>query len=282
MADLAPFQTCLDLTEGDPLPLPEKLAGVYGTLRVRKPAGRPLVIANFVTTLDGVISLKLPGLAGGEPISGGNAHDAMVMGLLRAVADVAIIGAGSLRAGPNSRVTAEYVFPPLAEEFRALRAALGRPPSPLNVVVTARGAVDRQHPIFTSGEVRVLVLSTDLGLAELRRHDWPEWVTLESIGAGDSLDPAAILQAAMAHQSPCEIVLSEGGPGLTGDLLAANLLDELFLTLAPQIAGRHQSERPGLAAGHEFAPHDSRWGELTSVKRAGHHLFLRYSFRRPE
>jgi riboflavin biosynthesis pyrimidine reductase len=63
------------------------------------------------------------------------------------------------------------------------------------------------------------------------------------------------------------------------DFLAEQCLDELYLTLAPQIAGRDGSiERPGLVAGKSFAPEHPLWGTLTGVKRGGNHLFLRYAF----
>ena len=74
-----------------------------------------------------------------------------------------------------------------------------------------------------------------------------------------------------------------GGPQLLGDFFAEGLLDELFLTLAPQIAGRDTStERPGLVTGQRFAPEHPLWGTLVSVKRAGSHLFLRYAFEAKE
>ncbi len=70
---------------------------------------------------------------------------------------------------------------------------------------------------------------------------------------------------------------------LMGNFFAERRLHELFITLAPQIAGRAGSlERPGLVSGKRFAPDDPRWGTLVSVKRAGDHLFLRYSFSRPD
>ena len=60
---------------------------------------------------------------------------------------------------------------------------------------------------------------------------------------------------------------------------ALKRLDELFLTLAPQVAGRDASaERPGLVEGRIFAPDTPVWGELVEVRRAGEHLFLRYAF----
>ena len=64
-----------------------------------------------------------------------------------------------------------------------------------------------------------------------------------------------------------------------GDFLAEKQLDELFLTLAPQIAGRDDiTARPGLVAGKIFAPQQAVWGTLSSIKQGGSHLFLRYSF----
>jgi riboflavin biosynthesis pyrimidine reductase len=75
------------------------------------------------------------------------------------------------------------------------------------------------------------------------------------------------------------VVLVEGGPHLMGDFFAEGLLDELFLTLAPQVAGRDgHSERPGFVSGKTFAPDKPLWGTLVSAKRGGSHLFLRYSF----
>ena len=75
------------------------------------------------------------------------------------------------------------------------------------------------------------------------------------------------------------VILVEGGPQLIGDFFAERCLDELFLTLAPQVAGRDDtSERPGLVAGKRFAPEHPIWGTLVGVKRGGSHLFLRYAF----
>lgn len=77
-----------------------------------------------------------------------------------------------------------------------------------------------------------------------------------------------------------DLVLVEAGPRLIGDFLAEHVLPELFLTDAPQIAGRARSlERPGFVVDKLFAPQDPLWGELTEVRRAQRHLFLRYAFR---
>jgi len=87
---------------------------------------------------------------------------------------------------------------------------------------------------------------------------------------------------AQKEESDAEVVLLEGGSHLMGDFFAENLVDELFLTVSPLVAGRDGHERPGIVAGREFAPDAPIWAELLSVKRADSHLFLRYAFASPE
>ena len=74
-------------------------------------------------------------------------------------------------------------------------------------------------------------------------------------------------------------MLTEGGPRLLGQLIRDRLLDELFLTVAPVLAGRADTERPGLLAGLELLPgrRDPAW--LLSVRRGASYLFLRYRLR---
>ena len=101
MIPLTPLESLLDASVGEDSPLPRELTTLYGPLRFPPPKGRPHVIGNFVTTMDGVASLSAPGMSGGGPISGSNPHDRMVMGLLRSVADAVIVGVGTLRSVPN-------------------------------------------------------------------------------------------------------------------------------------------------------------------------------------
>src|SRR3989339_1904535 len=117
MTSLTPLESLLDRIDGDGIPLPPGLATLYGPLRFPLRKGRPYVIGNFVTTMDGVASLSAPGLAGGGPISGSNPHDRMVLGLLGSVADAVIVGAGTLRSVPNPLWTAEYIYPPLSDSY---------------------------------------------------------------------------------------------------------------------------------------------------------------------
>jgi riboflavin biosynthesis pyrimidine reductase len=277
MSALAPFASLYEAAGGETIPLPASLAEVYGSLRLPTPPGRPFVFANFVNSLDGVVSLNLPGQAGGGEISGYNRHDAFLMGLLRAVADAVVVGAGTLRAVPQHLWTPDYIYPPLADEFRRLRRALGKPEAPLNVIVTASGVVDPRLPVFRTGAVPVLLVTTAAGAEQLRARDLPT-VEVVSVTNAERVSARGLLAVLRARQANGAILV-EGGPHLLGDFLAEKCLDELFLTLAPQVAGRQESdERPGMVAGREFAPGSPLWGDLLDVRRAGSHLFLRYGF----
>jgi riboflavin biosynthesis pyrimidine reductase len=282
MSELTPLQTLFDMEDGRDLPLPESLAALYGRIAFPSHPGRPFLLGNFVTTLDGVVSLNEAGHAGGGDISGFNRHDQMVMGLLRAVADAVIVGAGTLRSVPKHRWTAQYIYPPLGEVYQQLRMSLGKPAPPLNVIVTAHGEVDLHLPVFQAGEVPVLLITSTQGAERIRTQHLPAGVELQAIEGAGRLSAQDILQA-VSNVSQCEMILVEGGPQLMGDFFAEGLLDELFLTLAPQVAGRDgQIERPGLVAGKRFAPEHPLWGTLKGVKRAGSHLFLRYAFEAKE
>lgn len=273
-----PMDTLYGVERGERLPLSPALTALYGRLGFAPHPGRPYVVANFVTTLDGVVAFDIPGRPGGGDISGHNPHDRAVMGLLRAVADAIVVGAGTLRAEPRHIWTAEHIFPALAVEYAALRSALGKAEPPLNVLVTARGDLDLDLPIFQSGAVPVLLITTAEGERQLRARAVPATVRIAAVRERGSIGARAILEAVRAVR-PSDVILVEGGPHLLGDFLAARQLDEQFLTLAPQIAGRDAAnERPGLVMGTRFAPDTPLWGTLISVKRAGSHLFLRYAF----
>lgn len=277
---LTPLESLFDRQPGTDLPLPPELAAIYGQLRFPLQPERPYVFANFVTSLDGVVSLEAPGHAGGGDISGNNQHDHMIMGILRAVADAIIVGAGTLRKSPNHIWTAAHIYPSFSAFYQQFRHQLGKAAPPLNVIVTLEGNVNLNQPLFQSRDVPVLLITTMQGEQRLRQQTIPpstEIATLKQNEAG-ILSAQAILEVVRQAQ-PCNLILSEGGPRLLANFFAEHCLDELFLTLAPQVAGRDDTiERPGLVAGKLFAPEFPLWGSLISVKRETNHLFLRYAF----
>lgn len=282
MNALTPLESLFEVEHGQDVPLPSELASRFGRLQFPLHPHRPYVIGNFVTTLDGVVSLGEPGFSGGGEISGFNQHDKMVMGLLRAISDAVIVGAGTLRSVPHHLWTAEYIYPPLADAYRQLRVNLGKPEPPLNVIVTEHGNINLDLPVFRSGKVPALIVTTHDGLERIRVSNLPASVQVLAAHNTGPLSAHAILEA-VSHVRRSDVILVEGGPQLMGDFFAERYLHELFLTLAPQIAGRDDSiERPGLIAGKRFAPEHPLWGTLVGVKRGGSHLFLRYAFETKE
>jgi riboflavin biosynthesis pyrimidine reductase len=272
------LETLYEVQQGADLSLPSVLASLYGRLQFPIHSHRPYVIGNFVTTLDGVVALNDSAQSGGGEISGFNQQDRMVMGLLRAVADAVIVGAGTFRSARQHLWTAEHIYPALADEYQQLRSRLGKSGPPLNVIVTASGAIDMALPVFQSDEVPVLVVTTQEGAQRIREHALLRLVQVEAMQQAGSISACGVLEAVSTVRQS-DLILVEGGPRLMGDFFAERCLDELFLTLAPQLAGRDSSsERPGLVAGKRFAPEHQIWGTLVGVKRGGSHLFLRYAF----
>ena len=280
-APLPSLKTLFETQRGKLLLLPPRLAHLYGSLRMPSPQSRPHVFSNFVSTLDGVVSLNVPGHASGGDISGFSAQDRMVMGLLRAVADVVIIGSGTLEADRRHLWTAESVFPKLADDYRRLRQSLGKGEAPLNVVVTGSGKIDLSLPVFASGKVEALIITTAAGAKRLLKQRLPDTVEVRAAESGTGGITARNILDVAGRVCRGKQILVEGGPRLLGDFYAEQLIDEQFLTLAPQIAGRDESDHQlSLVMGKTFALADARWGTLIDVRRGGSHLFLRYSLPR--
>jgi riboflavin biosynthesis pyrimidine reductase len=255
--------------------LAERFAGGLAVTLLPK---RPTVIANFVSTLDGVVSLgpSEPSAGGGE-ISGFSESDRFMMALLRGLADVVVVGAGTVRVGIHHEWTARKVQPALASVFAAWRAEMGLAAMPTTIVVTASGNVDPAHEGLSAPDVPVIVATTPAGAARLKAQPLPANMRVEAVGSGDRVPAAAIVE--LVQRTGSRLALCEGGPHLFGELLNAHLIDELFLTMAPQVIGRDKdAQRLALVEGTSFGESQSRWSKLRAVRRAGDDLFLRYRF----
>jgi riboflavin biosynthesis pyrimidine reductase len=180
----------------------------------------PWVRANMVASIDGAATLK--GLSGGLSTD----EDRKLFHLLRGLADVILVGAGTVRAegyGP-ARPRAEWA---------GLRD--GRPPSPPIAVMTRTLDLDVSGPMFTEAprHARTMVLTTQAAPASRReraaRH-------AEVVIAGTSRVEPQMAIAALAGRGLRQILV-EGGPHLLGELALAGLLDELCLTVTPILAG---------------------------------------------
>jgi riboflavin biosynthesis pyrimidine reductase len=277
----SPLQTLIASSRGSAVPLPPQLARIYGEFRMRRPRTGFHVFSNFVSSLDGIVTLKVRGHSGGGDISGFSSQDRLVMGLLRAVADAVVVGAGALADDPQHIWTAQAICPELASEFRKLETDVGKRGPPLNVLVSASGEVDLRLPVFAAGLVQAAILTTRAGAMRLRKHKVPNSVRILALPSRSGEISAAAMLRAMGQLKGGGRILVEGGPQLLATFYKSRDLDEQFLSLAPQIAGRESGDgRLGLVMGETFAPRDPRWGKLVDARRGAQLLFLRYEFPR--
>jgi riboflavin biosynthesis pyrimidine reductase len=265
----------LDRTNGPPIPLTDTLLERYGGRLCFPPSGdRPYVFANFVSSIDGIVSFDLVGRAQASLISGGHAGDRFVLALLRAVADAIVVGAGTLRKEPGVTWSPEVAFPEGGRAFAELRGRMGKPRRALTVLVSGSGAIDPAAPALTEG-APVLVLTTEPGVVALGQLPPHVRVRTMSHGTADEMTRVA------AEESRGTLILTEGGPTLFGQFVRERAVDELFLTVAPLVAGRTREEpRLALVEGAAFAPEDAPRARLLSTKASGDYLFLRFAVAR--
>jgi 5-amino-6-(5-phosphoribosylamino)uracil reductase len=184
----------------------------------------PYVRVNFVASLDGAATVE--GRAGGL----GSVPDRRVFGLLRELADVILVGAGTVRA----------------ENYGGARKPTrGRPDPPPIAVLTGSAVLDPGARLFTEARVPPLVLTLESAPAQ-RRGALAE--AGGQVVALERLTPDVVL--AELAQRGLHRVLCEGGPLLFGVLQAADAVDELCLTVAPLLAGGAAGR---IARGHEGA-----------------------------
>jgi riboflavin biosynthesis pyrimidine reductase len=264
---IKPFEVLYEAGDLPAYKLPADLYHLYGGLGFAKRA----VYSNFVSSVDGVVTLGDKPSAG-SIISGKYPADRFLMGLLRACADVVLIGAGTMRATPGHLWTPAHVYPEFATEFLALRSALERSREPQLVVVTASGNLDPSHPALAKGAV---VMTTVEG-AKAIGNRLPKTCEVV-VRTGKRLDLAKVL--ADLRSRGLDVILTEGGPHVIGELIGAGVLDEAFLTVSPVIAGRKDNKRLGMVEGVELLPGGGVGTELLSARRHHDYMFLRYRTR---
>ncbi|WP_158548076.1 pyrimidine reductase family protein [Desertihabitans brevis] len=179
----------------------------------------------------------------------------------RAVADVVLVGAGTVRAEGYGPLVVEA-------DISARRGARGQTPHPGLAVVTATGDLDLEHPLFTEAVTRPLVVTTE----GCPRRDRIEQVADVVTAGAQTLDVRAAVAALRARG--LRRIGCEGGARLNQALLAADLVDELVLTTAPLLVG---GEAPRIVHGAVLDP--PRPLRLVGVLRSGDHLFTRWSLR---
>jgi riboflavin biosynthesis pyrimidine reductase len=150
----------------------------------------------------------------------------------------------------------------------------------MNVIVSGSGRLDLERAVFRTPGVRTLIVTSPRGSEVLIRNGVAELDSVETRPVRtqhDKVAPGTILKL-LRDEFAVKVLLHEGGPTLFGDFVAHNFVDELFLTVAPQLAGRaEKGRRPGVIAGFEFDPERAPWLKIISVKQSEDHLYLRYS-----
>lgn len=178
---------------------------------------QPWLRVNFVSSVDGAVSVQ------GRTAGLATPADKRVFGLLRELADVILVGAGTAR---QEGYRGARTNPGL----RQARIARGQAPVPPIAVITATARLDADSALLTDTQVPPLVLTTERAEPARRRALRDAGATVLVVG-DQRVEPKAAL-AALAALS-LHRVLCEGGPTVFGELIADDLVDELCLTTAP-------------------------------------------------
>lgn len=279
---MEPIQTLLDRQAPGLAPgLPPELRELYGGDLQFAAKGAPYVIANFAATLDGVVSYAIPGRSDGGEITGHNTADRFIMALLRASADAVIVGSRTFdEVSPSHLWTPDCLCHEASRLFQSYRAT--RSEDPLVVIVSGSGRLDISRAVFHAPDLKTVVITTREGKQRIDAACSGAQCLVETraVGVDAPIEPEAIIRI-LYEQFGVRLLLHEGGPMLFGHFVRANLIDELFLTIAPQMAGRNSTQdRPALIRGMAFSPDDAPWLSLLSVKNDEEHLFLRYKMTR--
>jgi 5-amino-6-(5-phosphoribosylamino)uracil reductase len=235
------------------------------------PRERPYVALNMVSTADGRATLS-----GRSGAIGGKADRQLFHGL-RTVVDAVMAGAGTVRAERYHRLVRD----PAARERRRAR---GLAEEPLACVVSGRLALGEEIPLLSDPEARVAILTASPASLPAACRARIEYVRcgLAAGAGGGRLDLAAAMRELRARFG-VRTLLCEGGPHLNAHLLAAGLVDELFLSLAPALAGGDAGGGSGgdagggslrIVSGVDLDPPVAM--ELVSAHEHESHLFLRY------
>jgi riboflavin-specific deaminase-like protein len=221
------------------------------------PAERPYVVTNFALTLDGRATL------GGRSGPIGDQTDSRVLHRLRTQVDAVMIGAGTMRVERYGRIVPDPAL--RGHRERAARLA----PDPLAVIVTDTLDLPWDAGLFTTGFGRVLILTSS-------DDPVPETETKVRVERHEGRVDLPRALSNLRAERGVRALLCEGGPHLHANLVAAGLVDEMFVTLAPKLA---LNEGPGLLE-DGFGDAGAVDLELVWLLAEDGELFSRYRVRR--
>jgi riboflavin biosynthesis pyrimidine reductase len=286
------FQILFDHSERSDLLDP--VYSPYGKLGFpHPPADRPWIYANFVQTLDGIVSLL------GENASGADIaqseEDRWLMDLLRAHADAVLLGLGTLvvekqLGRPRPRGPVFRIVEPTLQQ---LRAKLRRGPE-RNIFVTKSGSLQlADFAVFDGDRVDTAIITSAAGAERLRPQQGSHpHVKIIVAGAGEEVDLASAMRT-LRKELGFKYLLCEGGPHLYGAMIRKDLIDEKFLTVSPLDVGQEIPEeqasvpwpqpaiRPTIIAGKGFTKEKAARWQWLSCRKVSDWQFNRYRRLRP-
>jgi riboflavin biosynthesis pyrimidine reductase len=225
--------------------------------RTSPPGARPRVMLNMVATADGRATV------GGRSGTISDRADRELFHGLRSAVDGVLVGAGTIRTEHYGRMIRDA-------SVREARRAAGRSEEPLACIVSGRLALPEDIPLLNEPEARVVMLT-----ASAASLTDPAAQVDYIRGPDGQLDLVAAI-AEIGERFDVRTLLCEGGPHLARQLLAAGLMDEIFLSISPLLAGGEPAggEALRILAGAELDPPAAL--DLLGVLRCGSTLFLRY------
>jgi riboflavin-specific deaminase-like protein len=249
------------LPPGDPAAVEEILEDLGIGDRGAGAPGRPYVMLNMVSTVDGRVTIA------GRSGSLGNSADRVLFHGLRGAVDAVMAGAGTVQAERYGRIIRE-------QSQRELRVKRGLSAEPIACVVSGRLSLPEGIPLLAEPAAHVVILTAS-------RATLPaSGARIEYVRAGrEGTVDLPVALAELHDRYGVRTLLCEGGPQLNSRLLASGLVDELFLSLSAKLAG---DPADGLAplrvvAGADFDPPIEL--ELLGVRESGSQLFLSYGVR---
>ena len=255
-----------------------------------KVEGSPHTYLMFVTTIDGIgVPLELGQRGGSEialrhltdnPIAAGGLTDNRALQYGWATADAVLGGAGIFRDNPAAS------WYPRDKDLQDLLTKRNR--KPVRAVVTGRGEVDLKHPVFNpkKDEWQPVIFTTEKGEEKLKSQakrlqvqGFKPLQPAKTYAIGDTSVDLTKAVGILRKDYNTKLLDIQGGPILAGGVVKAMLVDEVRLTVSPQIMGDLNSEgkrRPGFLTGIHFGLDDSPLAELEAIGVSMSHIFLRY------
>jgi riboflavin biosynthesis pyrimidine reductase len=213
---------------------------------------RPRVVASMIASADGRVAVQ------GRSVGLGQAADRALLRELRTAADAILVGTRTLRA--------EHYANLLDDEQRAHRAASGLEPEPVVATISRRLDLPGDIPLLAEPTARVQVYTE----ADGEVPSQGAWVAVQRFEPGQLTMPAILEH--LRTERGARTVLCEGGPTLLRELVAADCVDDLLLTVAPMLVA---SDAPTPLHGAALDPPTGL--ALRTIHRADDHLFLHYT-----